>query len=110
MKGFSDLYQPNGCGDWMTPRQGLSVGMDLLDWIRFVRRAAEVIATDPDPERRILKLRRLYNKALKTAHPCWTIGRTPYMVRQIIKQAEAEIAARASSRLIQLELFMEAKR
>lgn len=108
MNLFEDLYKPRGWGDWISPHQGLSKGMDLLDWMRFVRRAAEVISLDPDPERRILKLYRLRTKAMKVVNPCWTIGRTPLIISRIISEAEWEIAARTPVRLQQLELWIEA--
>lgn len=108
MNLFSDLYQARGWGDWMSDHQGLSVGMDLLDWMRFVRRAAEVICLDTDAERRILKLHRLQLKALKVVNPCWTIGKTPLLIRKLIVEAEWEIQARSSARLNQLSLWIEA--
>lgn len=108
MNLFQDLYQPRGWGDWITPRQGLTEGMDLLDWMRFVARAASVIKLDADPERRIRKAKRLHRKAMRVAGQHWTINRTPALIGQVIAEAEWEIAARTPVRLQQLELWIEA--
>lgn len=108
MNLFNDLYQPRGWGDWMTPHQGLSDGMDLLDWMRFVARACSVIELDTDPERRIRKAKRLHCKAMKVVNGGWVISRTPSLLGQIIAEAEWEIEQRTPARLNQLSLWIEA--
>lgn len=108
MNLFKDLYEPRGWGDWLTPRQGLSKGMDLLDWMRFIRRACEVIRMDADAERRINKAKRLHRKAMKVVGEGWMVSRTPYQIQQVIQEAEFDIEARASARLQQLSLWIEA--
>lgn len=105
---FEDLYIPRGWGDWMSDHQGLSVGMDLLDWMRFVRRASEVICLDPDPERRIRKAKRLYTKAMKVTGEGWIVSRTPALIGQVITEAEWDIDQRTPARLNQLSLWIEA--
>src|SRR5688500_5845779 len=83
---FSDLYEPRGWGDWMSQHQGLSEGMDLLDWMRFVSRDASVIRMDTDPERRIWKAKRLHKKAMKVTDEGWIVSRTPALIGQIIAE------------------------
>jgi hypothetical protein len=105
---FEDLYKPRGWGDWMSDHQGLSRGMDLLDWMRFINRACDVIRMDRDAERRIWKAKRLHCKAMKVMGQHRSVSKTPYRIQQIIQEAELEIEARQSARLQQLSLWIEA--
>lgn len=108
MNLFSDLYVPHGCGDWMTPRQGLSAGMDLHDWKQFIVRAISVIRLDEDAERRIFKAQRLMAKARKVAG-CWGAEYFLWRIGNVIHEAQDEISNRANVRLVQLSYFTEAQ-
>lgn len=108
MNCFTDLYSPDKCyGRWMTPRQGLSAGMDLHDWKQFIVRACKVISTDPDPERRLRKAQRLYARALRVEGN-WGAGAfLGHSIGGLIRECEYDIANRVNVRLVQL-FFWEA--
>lgn len=108
MNLFNDLYVARGWGDWMSDHQGLSQGMDLLDWMRFIARACAVIRMDADPERRIRKAKRLHCKAMKVIGEGWMVSKTPYLIHQVIQEAEFDIEQRTNARMQQLSLWIEA--
>jgi hypothetical protein len=101
---FADLYAPRDCGTWMTPRQGLTDGMDLHDWKRFIVRAVLVIRQDTDVERRIRKAHRLQVKAQRVGAQ-WGGWYVQAMINRVVIDAEHEIAERADARLEQLSLW-----
>lgn len=90
---FADLYNPDNVGAWLSHRQGLSIGMDLHDFIIFVARACDVISDDANPFTRCHKAQRLLAKMNKVHDEAWAIAQTPYRVRSIIKQSQYEIEA-----------------
>lgn len=108
MNQFADLYQPHTYGTWQTPRQGLSAGMDLHDWKRFIVRAVLVIRQDSDPERRIRKAKRLHAKAQRIGQQ-WGGEYALYMIRRVVGDANQEIEDRLDVRLNQLPLWTEAQ-
>lgn len=110
MNYFSDLYaQDKRYGRWMTPRQGLSAGMDLHDWKQFITRACKVIGCDPDPERRLRKAQRLHRKAVKVMG-CWGAENfLGWSIGGLIRECEYDTANRVNVRLVQLSLW-EAQR
>jgi hypothetical protein len=85
---FADLYNPDIVGEWVSKHQGLSDGMDLYDFMVFVRRALEVIERDSNPARRLNKAIRLQAKMHKVANTATWMAFKPFIaVRSVIKQA-----------------------
>ncbi len=88
---FAELYVIRGWGDWCGQRQGLYEGMDLLDWMRFVLCATWVIRQDPNRERRLRKIQRLYIKAMRVYSSPWIILRFPAHMQALIADTQEEI-------------------
>lgn len=91
MNSFSSLYEPNIKGAWLSAHQGLSTGMDLLDWLQFIARACMVIESDPDLTRRLNKAQRLQIKARKVRESHWIAPAAPARIQAIITQTNYEI-------------------
>lgn len=104
MNEFKDLYAPRQQGTWVTPRQGLTVGMDLHDWKRFVVRAVLVIRRDPDAERRIRKAQRLLTKTQRVGAQ-WGGWYVQNLITNVIRDARWDIEDRVNVRMNQLELW-----